>query len=82
MSWMDNLPKEHIMTSDEYLVERINNLEKENQELKETIERLKESKRVWVSLDWDRVKGKFQFEYDEKEAKIKYMEVENGSSKD
>lgn len=76
MSWMEHLPKEHAMTGDEYLAKRCLDLERENQELKEQIEKIKYNKSIQFVLDFRTVKGKFQFEYDEKEAKIKHIECD------
>ena len=74
MSWNDE--KEHVMTGDEYLAKRCLDLEKENEQLKNEIENLKYNKSIQMVLDFRTVKGKFQFEYDEKEAKIEIIEEE------
>ena len=77
MSWMDNLPKEHAMTGDEYLAKRCLDLEKENEELKKQIQRMKDDATIYFTLDWNsKMKGKYQFVYNKKECKLKYIECD------
>lgn len=74
MSWNDKEP--HNMTGDEYMAKRCLELEQENKELKEEIERLKNDRRFFFAMVWDepRFNGKYILSIENKAVKVEKME--------